>query len=696
MLEKAHVTYVFGEFSLDPVRRVFSKDGNEIHLPAKEFETLLYFVENQGRTLSKDEMLSAIWGDTFVEEGNLAQYVSRLRKILNTNGHNYIHTLPKRGYRFDADVTVLSNEARVSQTRSARGIAVAAIIIAVIVTALVAWIFLFRGKTALAVKPAAKNQPIALTDGKQDDGAVEWTSDNRVRFFRRVSSNRYESWIMNLDGSDAHREMPSIKGFQNGFWSPDGKKLFFMKEGDSKTTHLANADGSDEIALPMLVGNSDWSPDSSKFVYETKVGDSTEIYLYTIATRQNINLTRNNYFDADPSFTPDGQHIVYLSGPNDNADIYEMDLSGENVRRLTDHPAFDSFPSVPPDGTQLLFRSNRDGGEAHFYLRNLNDDSSPVLVSDFPGIEGAHAKCWSPDGTQLVFADDQSGKDAVFLMNVEPYRAEMLLGDDKSELQFPRVSPDGTKLLYQARLADHSIELRATVLATKTTNVIFKTESDPPVSFLLSAEWSPDGSRVVFNSKVSGNTDIYSVNSDGTDLQRLTDDPAPDFTPVYSSDGKEIFFARDFYGKQKLFRMNSDGSNQRAVTTKAGYEMSPAVSPDGQILLFSADRLDGRSKGLDIYKTNIADPDAEQILISRPFHEVSGIYSSDGKQIAFVSQSDGNQEIYIANAEGSGILRLTRNKANDTAPTFSADGKRVIFSSDRDGKFAIYEIELPN
>jgi DNA-binding winged helix-turn-helix (wHTH) protein len=101
MAEKADVTYIFGEFSLDPARRTFTKDAQEIHLPAKEFDTLLYFVENQGRILPKDEMLSAIWEDTFVEEGNLAQYVSRLRKLLNINGHNYIQTLPKKGYRFD-------------------------------------------------------------------------------------------------------------------------------------------------------------------------------------------------------------------------------------------------------------------------------------------------------------------------------------------------------------------------------------------------------------------------------------------------------------------------------------------------------------------------------------------------------------------------------------------------------------------
>jgi len=250
MADKADVTYVFGEFSLDPARRTFARDGQEVHLPAKEFDTLHYFLENQGRILSKEEMLSAIWGDTFVEEGNLAQYVSRLRKLLNTNGDNCIQTLPKKGYRFDADVTVIGKEASPTGLFNRPKLLLVGITGLVLIAIVASWLLLFRGKPAVAAKPIAKSQPVVLTDGKQDDGPVEWTSDNHIRFFRRVSPGRYESWIMNLDGSDSHREEPPIKGFQNGFWSPDGKRVYFMKEGEGGTTYLANSDGSNEIVLP--------------------------------------------------------------------------------------------------------------------------------------------------------------------------------------------------------------------------------------------------------------------------------------------------------------------------------------------------------------------------------------------------------------------------------------------------------------
>src|SRR5262245_9436447 len=96
--------YEFGKFVLDPDGKNLFSEGKPIHLPAKEFETLLLLVENNHKALSKDEMMEAIWQDTFVEESNLAKQISRLRKILNTDGEQFIETLPKHGYRFSADL----------------------------------------------------------------------------------------------------------------------------------------------------------------------------------------------------------------------------------------------------------------------------------------------------------------------------------------------------------------------------------------------------------------------------------------------------------------------------------------------------------------------------------------------------------------------------------------------------------------
>ena len=100
--------YEFGNFRLDPGQGVLFCDGQLIPLTQKAFDTLLALVESHGRVLDKDELLKTIWQDTFVEEGSLAKNISIVRKALGegTDGQQYIQTVPKRGYRFVAPVTV--------------------------------------------------------------------------------------------------------------------------------------------------------------------------------------------------------------------------------------------------------------------------------------------------------------------------------------------------------------------------------------------------------------------------------------------------------------------------------------------------------------------------------------------------------------------------------------------------------------
>lgn len=103
--ENKKFVYEFGKFVLDPQEKTLFVEGKPVHLPAKEFETLVLLVENNGKALSKEEMMTAVWQDAFVEEGNLAKQISRLRKIFNTGDEKLIETLPKHGYRFSANVS---------------------------------------------------------------------------------------------------------------------------------------------------------------------------------------------------------------------------------------------------------------------------------------------------------------------------------------------------------------------------------------------------------------------------------------------------------------------------------------------------------------------------------------------------------------------------------------------------------------
>jgi DNA-binding winged helix-turn-helix (wHTH) protein/TolB-like protein len=102
--------YEFGPFRLDPSERQLTRAGEVVPLTPKVFDTLLLFVENSNLLLTKDEMIVRLWPDSFVEEGNLAQNVSMLRRALGDqpDGKPYIETVPKRGYRFIAEARLCS------------------------------------------------------------------------------------------------------------------------------------------------------------------------------------------------------------------------------------------------------------------------------------------------------------------------------------------------------------------------------------------------------------------------------------------------------------------------------------------------------------------------------------------------------------------------------------------------------------
>jgi len=100
--------YRFGQFVLDSRKRTLSRTDSPVPLTAKAFDVLLFLAQHPNRLVTKEELLKAVWGDTFVEEGNLAQYISHLRKALGDVSEHarLIVTIARKGYQFTPDVTV--------------------------------------------------------------------------------------------------------------------------------------------------------------------------------------------------------------------------------------------------------------------------------------------------------------------------------------------------------------------------------------------------------------------------------------------------------------------------------------------------------------------------------------------------------------------------------------------------------------
>src|SRR5215472_618134 len=105
---ETQVVYEFGSFRLDPGRRILTCKGELVSLAPKALDTLLFLIQNSGRVVGKDELMKALWPDSFVEEGNLTQNIFVVRKILgDENSSSFIKTIPRRGYKFVAPVRLL-------------------------------------------------------------------------------------------------------------------------------------------------------------------------------------------------------------------------------------------------------------------------------------------------------------------------------------------------------------------------------------------------------------------------------------------------------------------------------------------------------------------------------------------------------------------------------------------------------------
>lgn len=703
------------------------RSEERVSLPPRVFDLLLVLVENAGRLVSKETLMQSVWADSFVEEGNLNQTVSRLRRILGEtpNETRFIETVPRVGYRFVADVELLDGAAtenssvtwpsspkssltsdtgsatppqspppnpppaettpdEIAERQSMRWLYIPLGLTVFVLVAFALWYFTRHADVAADGSKALKQGPVRLTSDPGREERPNMSVDGSIRF-TRWEGNTTRAYVMASDGSDARRDT-SVPGLRTGSWSPDGKKVLFYKDGDeSGAIYTANADGSNETKLPFAASNMEWSPNGASIAYQT----DSDIFLYTLETGTTTDLVRNPAFDADPSFSPDGKSLVFVSDRDGNPEIYIQSLDGSNLKRLTTHPAHDEFPTFSPDGTQIAFNSNREDENFDVYVMNA-DGSGVRRLTNWKSEEEIRPGCWSPDGTQILFASNKEGGGDIYKTSAELYPAELLV--DGGDLHFPSYSPDGKQLMYVAQSADGSGDLFIRDLETKKDRAILHSESAE-----MFPKFSPDGKSVVVQHKVGGNAEICIVSAQGGEVQNLTNNPARDIQPAWSPDGSKIAFASNREGNYDVFPlylMNADGTNQHRIYASYAINGFPSWSPSGTEIVFANDKEDNRTGNFELFLIEPETVNAEKRLTFHARYDIEPAFSPDGRRIAFASNADGNWEIYVVNSDGTGLLRLTRNPASEANPSWSPDSTKLIFSSDRSGRFALYEVRF--
>jgi hypothetical protein len=169
--------------------------------------------------------------------------------------------------------------------------------------------------------------------------------------------------------------------------------------------------------------------------------------------------------------------------------------------------------------------------------------------------------------------------------------------------------------------------------------------------------------QIVFNSQRDGNGELYLINVDGTNLIRLTYNPADDNYPTWSPDGMQIAFFSNRDGDYDIYALNADGTNLRPLTDNDTNDLAPAWSPDGSRIAF----LSYRDGSAEIYVMN-ADGSSPINLSNDETDDYFPAWSPDGRQIAFVSGLNGDYDIYAINVDGSNLRNLTNHLAEDARP----------------------------
>ena len=696
-------TFRFGDFELVPSDRLLTRDGEGVRISTRVLDALILLVEANGGIVSKEEFFQKLWPETVVEENNLSQTISALRKVLGTqdDGRGFIETVPKAGFRLLAHVTEVSADSDASDTPaniasepkriSTWKLALAILILLLLVVAAIVGVSRYRNRTQTPIK-ATDAGPKRLTTTPENENVTGWTNDGQILFTRWTNPDLPRTYKVSPDGGEPQKaiDLPDVR---QAVWSPDSTMIVFWKYSDSGAgTYLSKADGSDPKKLPFSAENVSWAPDGSKFAFQANAfGDTklegTEVLTYQIKDEKVTQITANKNFDGDAGWSPDGGTIVFSSDRDGNYEIYSMKADGKDVKRLTNNAGHDSFPKFSPDGTLISFNSNFESETTDIYLMRT-DGSNIVRLTTAKGHDFSR-NGWSPDGTKFAYNSNVDGNDDVFVMDIDVFRPEILVSMPDADLKTPADSPDGQRIVFSAVYPDHHSELRIFDRATGKAAVIVTTSS--PENY---PQWSPDGNWIAFHQEVNGKWDIFKVRPDGSDLTNLTNDPSSDSVPVWSADSATIYFRSNRNGdteNAELFKMNADGTGQTPLPIQKGKLGWPSVSLEGDEILYAADRNAEPQLLFDIYAADIS-TGTERLVISRPKHDTHPTFSSDGSRIAFVARSDGNAEIYIANADGTSQLRLTRNAADDRFPRFSFDGKKLIFTSDRSGRIAIYEL----
>ena len=328
--------------------------------------------------------------------------------------------------------------------------------------------------------------------------------------------------------------------------------------------------------------------------------------------------------------------------------LVEGTLRSEGAQLVVEFRAWDTTRC-----TKLLRKRYTQPAQAEIapLARRIADD----IVAAFIGVRGVSA-------TEVAFVSNRGGSQEIYVMNADGSNQRAATAN-RSINTFPNWSPSGESIVYTSyRFANRPLLFVSTRGKGKPGRLLSRIGDGLG---LYRGVFAPGGDRLAVVMSQSGAAEIFSVNPDGRDLRRLTNNRAIDVSPSWSPDGSQIAFCSDRTGSPQVYVMNADGGDQRRLTFQGSYNSNPAWSPDGRWIAYET-RLEGQ---FDIW---LIDPTGSTNvpLVSHPRNDEGPSWAPNSRKLAFSSTRRGRADIYVIDLSGDNLLRLTENAGNNTNPAW--------------------------